>query len=843
MYGQTAAQVSAEVVGAGALEDLGKGRSAWSLADVQAAVDRRLAQTYLIGSEGVAELRVAALDAAMQRSVSFFDAGVNVEGVRHYTSDQVLATDQQLTDALTARALVPGENGQVQAERDGFTLSAEQQAAAEAITGSHELVVIQGAAGAGKTTMLEAAAEALTEQGRRLVVVSPTKRGALEAGDVLGVAGESVHALLYRAGAHVDEYGRWQLPAQWKPQPEGRQLDARTVLVVDEAGVLDQDTAHVLHQYIDAMGLGTLVLSGDAAQLAAVGRGGYLARAVSLSGVSLDLTDVRRFRAPGGEIDEEYAALSIKMRDREDAGSIFDELAGRGMVQIGTLDAQLARLADTVALEEQHQQASIVVAPTNAAAQQINQAVFERLSGAGIIDASTTVQGRDGDLIAAGARVATRENDRELGVANRQTWIVQHVNADGRVIVADDTGHHRTLDAEYVATNLQLAYAVTGHGAQGMTVDTSHTVLSDELTAAGAYVGLTRGRHANMLHVVAYDYSDAREQFIEAFGRDDADLGIEAAREQALRDVRGLDVDNRSHITEEINRLRHTAAQHEQAAVEAEQHADTIEQRLTEYARQVEPITQHHDTADRQATQQLEAAQQQETEWETYAQQLEQARLEQARAAGKPVVDARTQADEAEQQVPRAGRFAKRAAQHEADARTAAWQAQRAQVTEQWGDAPGRFDLEAWAARAAARTLDVLAARTQIDHAHEYVAHAERARRELRQGQRQEIERLRREVLGTKQNALGRTVPLDEHTAQKWAQQHRNTAAQHHGSARQAREEADTLDRLPTSEAEQRIDAREQPQQAEQSRTAQLLAEMQTRSKQQAQTQEHGISW
>ena len=845
LYGQTAEQIDPAVIGAGALEDLGQQRSAWSFADVEAAVDRRLAQTYLISSEGVTELRQAAIDTAMQRSVSFLDPGVNVEGVRHYTSDQVLVTDRQLTDALTARAIVPGDAGTVDAQRDGFTLSAEQQTAAEAIAGTHELVVIQGAAGAGKTTMLEAAGEALEAQGRRLVVVSPTKRGALEAGAVLGVDGQSVHALLYRAGAVVDENGRWVLPERWRAQPEGARLDEHAVLVVDEAGMLDQDTAAALHAYVDDMRLGTLVLSGDAAQLAAVGRGGYLARAAQLAGVSLDLTDVRRFRTPEGEVDAAYAELSLKMRDRDDPETIFDELAARGLVRVGTLDEQLERIADTVALEEQHGTESVVIAPTNAAAQQINHAVFERLRDAELLDTSTLAYGRDGDPIAAGARVATRENDTELGVANRQTWTVKHVNADGRITVTDpNTGYHRTLDAAYVSENVQLAYAVTGHGAQGMTVDTAHTVLSDELTASGAYVGLTRGRHSNVLHVVGYDYADAREQFVEAFNRDDADLGLEAAKEQVQRDIQGLDIsDDRARITEETRRLRDEATQHEHEAERASEQADIIEHRIAEYTDRAEPVTTAHEAAAREAGHRVEAAKQQANEWEVYTAQLEAARREQAHRDGTPVVKTRAQADDAQQAVYRAGRLSKRGAQRDADARAAEWQAHRDEVAEQWGDAPDRFNLEAWATRAAAHHPEVIEAKTNSSQAHEYVTQTERERRELNREQQQEIGELRRDVLGTKQNVVGKRVPLDERTAAEWARQHRENAAHHHNIAGQARTEADTLDRLPTAEAEQRIDARETAQQehaAELTRTEQVLAEMRARqAAQQEQTRGH----
>ena len=102
---------------------------------------------------------------------------------------------------------------------------------------------------------------------------------------------------------------------------------------------------------------------------------------------------------------------------------------------------------------------------------------------------------------------------------------------------------------------MQLAYAVTGHGAQGMTTDTAHAVLSDEMDAAGVYVGMTRGRTANVLHIVAVDHDDARQQFIDAFARDSADRDLAEAKKQAERDMRGIVTGHDATVAAEVDQL------------------------------------------------------------------------------------------------------------------------------------------------------------------------------------------------------------------------------------------------------------------------------------------------
>ena len=58
------------------------------------------------------------------------------------------------------------------------------------------------------------------------------------------------------------------------------------------------------------------------------------------------------------------------------------------------------------------------------------------------------------------------------------------------------------LPADYLAANVCLAYAVTVHKSQGMTVDRAVLVVDRATTAEHLYVGMTRGRHHNQACVV-----------------------------------------------------------------------------------------------------------------------------------------------------------------------------------------------------------------------------------------------------------------------------------------------------------------------------------------------------
>ncbi|UOE42719.1 hypothetical protein [Agromyces larvae] len=106
--------------------------------------------------------------------------------------------------------------------------------------------------------------------------------------------------------------------------------------------------------------------------------------------------------------------------------------------------------------------------------------------------------------------------------------------------VAGARQHTVRLPAEYVAEHTHLAYASTAYGTQGATASAAHTVITDSMAAASLYVGMTRGRNANRLHLVAADLDDAREQFVLAMERDRADRGLDSAATAARESVRGL---------------------------------------------------------------------------------------------------------------------------------------------------------------------------------------------------------------------------------------------------------------------------------------------------------------
>ena len=241
-------------------------------------------------------------------------AAARPEHVAHLTSLQVLAAETHLRDLLTARtsttetAQVP----EVEALAVAGGLDPGQARAAAAIASTDPLVVVEGAAGSGKTSMLAVAIAAADAEGRASRVVTPTKKAADVAAHELGVPAESVAKLLHAHGWRWNSDGVWTHLAVGDRDPEtgsrygGPSAWARLArgerIVVDEAGILDQDSTIALLA-VAGDAAATVALVGDRAQLPAVGRGGVLDMAATLVAGSgrtvFDLDSVHRFTRPG----------------------------------------------------------------------------------------------------------------------------------------------------------------------------------------------------------------------------------------------------------------------------------------------------------------------------------------------------------------------------------------------------------------------------------------------------------------------------------------------------------------------------------------------------------------
>ncbi len=796
--------LSVQQVASRALDRCAAGASTWTRHTVQEHVTRIITEAGVRATpEALRDMVAITTALAVEDCLSVLPPDmVQPDHVAHLTSLHVVAVETRLRDRLQARATV-GASRAADATRveRGRGLDAEQAQAAAAVAGTDPLVVVEGAAGAGKTTMLGAAIEAAAAQGRATRIVTPTKKAADVAAQELGVSADSVAKLVHEHGWRWNADGVWTRLAPGDTDPENGStytgpstaalLARGERIVVDEAGMLDQDTALALLTVADEHGA-TLALVGDRAQLPAVGRGGVLDMAAQLAGRTYDMTTVHRFADP------EYAELTVQMRRDEHPGLLFDRLHALGLV---VLHESTEAVQETIARDARDGDA--ITTATNDETRELNERIRDERVRVGLVDDHRTATGSDGLSIGRGDVIQTRQNDSDVHVANRQTWTVQAVGSDGTVWAKENgTGRKRQrtvrLPAEYVAEHTHLAYASTAYGVQGATVPGSHTVLSDALDAAGVYVGMTRGQDTNRLHIVAADLDEAREQFTAALARDRTDRGLVAATQAAREAVIGMVPDGpvrlvntaRARLTERIEHADREAAKWEQviAALDRQRAAHRAE-----------------------ADEQQEAVGAADALAAQVRAEVAAPLIEQAAADGTAYLAGRDRLWDAQAARASAGRLRKRAADRAVTEAAGEHRATEDALRRRWGTLPaGAERVQPWAEAVASKRADA------DPRATEKQQEAAQARRE----QGRVAERHLRESAALRRQVLGSATPS---AVSARADQWRARAAQ-------ARDDLARIESLPVTEAAQYVRELAARTEAEREAAARAQAEREARA-------------
>lgn len=798
--------LSVQEVASRALDRCASGASTWTIHTVQEHATRIMTEYGVRAApQEIRDFITVATRLALEDCFSILPTDApRPEHVAHLTSVRVLHAETQLRDLLTAQ--VPAQEPKhpdVRRLAEAQQLDAGQTEAAAAVASVDRLVIVEGAAGSGKTTMLRTAIEVAAQHDRASRVVAPTLRAAQVAHDELGVPATSVAALVHAHGWRWNEDGVWirLAPGDTDPEtrrtytgaPEASRLIWGMRVIVDEAGMLDQDTAIALLTVTAEAGA-TVALVGDRAQLAAVGRGGVLDMAAQLRGRTFDMAEVHRFADPA------YAEVTLRMRDGRDPGEVFDQLTALGLVRLHASDEDVREY-----IAAQHREGEAITVTSNDEARAVNARIREERVARGEVDDHRTSTGSDGLPIGAGDVIQTRKNNTSIGVANRQNWIVQHVEDDGTLSVHEaGNGRKRQrtlrLPAEYVAEHAHLSYAATAYGVQGATVTGSHTLLTDATSAASMYVGMTRGREQNLLHVVAESQEQAREQFVAAMERDRADRGLTAATQSANDAVTGLSADGpvrlvnaeRVRLTEQVERA-------ERATVWWKQAADALGRQLREHLAEADELEVL--TAAAEAT----AAQ---TRAEVAAPLIEQATADAtARLTARERLWAASAAhDTARRLGKRRTARAVAAANEEHDTVEAAGRAR-------WHSLPETTaGVEAWATSVARREADT---DPRVTMAQERAAEARQDQQRLVARQMQERADLRRQVFGDRKPSDPRAQ------ATRWQER-----------AETARRDLAAIEALPPLEAAQLIRTRAAQAQAAREAAERALAERRARAAQ-----------
>jgi ATP-dependent exoDNAse (exonuclease V) alpha subunit len=348
----------------------------------------------------------------------------------------------------------------------GRALNGGQRRAVEAaVSSGHGVQVIEALAGTGKTYTAGVLRFVYQQAGYEVVGVAPTGRAVRELVEEAGIPSRTLDSVVRSLDRDC-------------ALPDGG------VVVFDEAGMAPTRQTAALLEAAQQVGC-KVVAIGDPGQLHSVEAGGWM-RAVGRRIGTLRLSDVMRQRDPA---------------ERRALAALHDGAPGRWLewarehdrIELGPATRLLERaVSEWRAATVDHGLAgAVLIARDNDTRRGLNERARELVrehGGLGTERAYGPVQ------IAVGDRVICRRNDRKADVDNGTRGTARGVDDRGVAIVTD-AGMIRRLPAAYVAAHVEHAYALTGHGMQGGTVERAFVVAAPyELTKGWSYTALSRAR-------------------------------------------------------------------------------------------------------------------------------------------------------------------------------------------------------------------------------------------------------------------------------------------------------------------------------------------------------------
>ena len=427
-------------------------------------------------------------------------------GVARFATAAQLSLEERLVAHAQAQGAprVPGELAarrlgadlaQLRAELDGNVrepcehaaprgLRLDQAAAAwHALTSPRTVEVITGPAGTGKTRVLATIARAWD-------------------GPVFGTATSQNATNGLRAAGIRETVNTTRLLAAI----QRGQIPPGSLILADEGSMISITHLAAITDYATRNRC-KLILAGDQEQLAAVEGGGAMTLLAGRLGY-VQLAEPVRFTAAW----ERAASLRLRRGD----ATALDEYDQHGRIRGAPPDQAMDRVARAYVATYLAGRNVLLMAADWARCRELSARIRDDLIHLGLVNGGRSIRIADGAEASAGDLIICRANDHHLeagepgrALANGDILRIEAITRHGimvrRLLDPDPaTGQRRFTDRAFRYDSYHssdLAYAVTGHSAQGATVHTGIALVTGSEDRQWLYPAMTRGTDTNLAYV------------------------------------------------------------------------------------------------------------------------------------------------------------------------------------------------------------------------------------------------------------------------------------------------------------------------------------------------------
>ena len=423
-------------------------------------------------------------------------------------------------------ALTVGEQD-IAEYKKGSSFSRQQKEAIIAICNGHDLAVLEGWPGSGKSTVTKEIVRLYQREGYNIVAAAPTNKAAQELEAKLGIKVHTTASLRmqwqYDRGMEKVSVG---LDSSYYKDPfysvKDGALSAKTLLVLDEASMLDVATSDYFVSEVNKSGAKLLAL-GDNNQNQAIGSKGSFARMGEMAGRNI-LSEVNRHQNKDEEIRQLHIEATSALCNYQvsKAISIYEQLG-----KINILDneadkeqaiateyvkqSMLIAKEEGIALNEAVKKI-VISAYTNEEIGNLNGLIRDSFKRAGVLGQgskfisggvhgnSSMVELAEGDRIVFTSNLKEKEGiggvlNNELATVRKLIKVDEMGVGEFLVDVEGATGVRstviRTGEQGRIVT-FRHGYTVTNHAVQGATVPYKIFSMDRYSGFEATLVGLTR---------------------------------------------------------------------------------------------------------------------------------------------------------------------------------------------------------------------------------------------------------------------------------------------------------------------------------------------------------------